>query len=89
VVRVTLTLTLAAYLETLNTASSLPLTAGFHEKLQYNNWNNALAALATQPLANLSPGEYLVRHFFEPLGMTRTSVIRGPGAVMPRKVTWP
>ncbi|KAK3375820.1 beta-lactamase/transpeptidase-like protein [Lasiosphaeria ovina] len=31
---------------------------------------------------NRSPtslGEYLMKHFFEPLGMTRTSVIRGPG----------
>ncbi|KAK3353874.1 beta-lactamase/transpeptidase-like protein [Lasiosphaeria hispida] len=65
--------------DTLDTASALPLTAGFREKFQYNNWNYALAALATEPLANLSLGECLVQHFFEPLGMTRTSVVRGPG----------
>ncbi|KAK4455290.1 beta-lactamase/transpeptidase-like protein [Podospora aff. communis PSN243] len=64
--------------ETLNTASALPLTAGFREKFQYNNWNYALAALTTQSLANLSLGEYLVKHFFEPLEMKNTTVVRPP-----------
>ena len=65
--------------QTLTTSSALPLTAGFREKFQYNNWNYALAALAIQPLVGLSLGEYLVKHFFGPLGMARTSVVRGPG----------
>ncbi|KAK3933594.1 beta-lactamase/transpeptidase-like protein [Diplogelasinospora grovesii] len=62
--------------QTLHTAAALPLTAGLREKFQYNNWNYGLAALVTQPLAGLSLGSYLAQRFFEPLGMTRTSVIR-------------
>lgn len=62
--------------QTLATASALPLTAGFREKFQYNNWNYGLAALVTQPLSGLSLGAYLVKHFFEPLGMMGTSVVR-------------
>ncbi|KAK3368401.1 hypothetical protein B0H63DRAFT_528770 [Podospora didyma] len=41
------------------TASTLPLTAGFREKFQCNNWNYTLAALVSEPLAGVSLGHYL------------------------------
>lgn len=62
--------------QALLTASTLPITSSFREKFQYNNWNYGLLTLAFEEISGTTLGKFLTKTFFEPMGMTQTSIVR-------------